>query len=85
MNFDGVDFEIMTTIKNGQFNGSNTIANLHAIFGQNAVNNLISQNYIVVENGLAKWTEKAGSEMTPIDLSENSDLNSDSSSSLLLS
>ncbi len=80
-----IDISIMNTIKNGEFNMSNTIANLHAIYGQNRVNQLMSEGYIKITKGLVLWTLKGHQHMTPLDLSENSSLNSDSSSSLLYS
>lgn len=83
MNYNGVDLSIMRAVQNGSTNGSNTLANLKGMFGDSSVINLISNGHLSLSGSNVNLTMLGEQAMTPVDLSENADLNSDSSSSLL--
>jgi len=85
MNYNGIDLEIMRAVQNGVANGSNTVANLKSMFGDSSVTNLVSNGLLSISGTNVNLTNEGALAMTPMDLSENSALNSDSSSSILFS
>jgi uncharacterized protein (AIM24 family) len=85
MNYDGAEYQIVSTIQTMQANNSNTLDNLKSMFGDTEVYNLVSKGTVKIIGNKVVLSNQTKKDITPLDLTENSIYKNDKRSSLLFS
>ncbi len=85
MNYDGIEFQIVTSVQDMMLNNSNTVSNIKSMYGSDRVTDLVSKGIIKISGDKVMLSNRTKKDLTPLDLTETSAFKNDKSSSMLFS